>query len=748
MTARISPTDSNSSARNIALSRFLHISDREGYYNFQKSQCSPDLLLGVCNLVSIMSILQVLESGFPTNEFWNQLLFVSRMIRLASNLCCWIHWMQIKLDVPIRPQYMPFDLRNPLVTSQYILLLNSVGGSLIMVVRSELGNCMSGQSSYTCNPESVINGLPMTTVLFNMFLLLLYPTVFKVHSVGAATLSWIITITGFFASCIVAQVNVDYLVASIVSSFCLGLLMYERERDRVLIFLTFQDNNLMFEEKLIVELNKRNEEFEKEQLRNLIGNVAHDLKTPLQAFMSELNNLQMEIDSLAKQIRKQDSVISGRSNATSYLVKLEEMGVCMDSLRDIYHFMIMAINRGIEFRKATTGLALLPSRETFNLLSTVQWAVKKFANHPTGVVIKVVNHTNCDKLCPMIISDKHWLCENIICLTSNACKFTPTGEITIRCTIVTELVGSQTELSKLQILSNSQNCSRGLLRTDSSEFASVVSFENIASLFHAVEPSAVTAENSKSTPEYFVLIEIEDTGIGIAPDKRSTLFRPFCQAQRRAGGTGLGLFSLSKRMQAIGGKCGLSNRRDDLPGSCFWFCVPYVPDLGCLDRSPRNAVVMESTNGLDSPVEYVQETGKVLLVDDSSLILKTTSRMLVKLGYSVEVAQNGAEALNLMMKNKYVFVLSDIQMPIMDGIEATRRIRQHEATTRRVDDKLELCDIENGKGGSAHFIIGMSADYDAQTKTEAFSAGMNDFLSKPIQATDIANCLSRRRSQH
>jgi signal transduction histidine kinase len=78
--------------------------------------------------------------------------------------------------------------------------------------------------------------------------------------------------------------------------------------------------------------------------------------------------------------------------------------------------------------------------------------------------------------------------------------------------------------------------------------------------------------------ELYLYIEIEDTGIGLNEIDRNNLFQPFKQAQRLAGGTGLGLFSLAKRLDALKGFYGVEKRRDGLDGSLFWFAIPYKPD--------------------------------------------------------------------------------------------------------------------------------------------------------------------------
>eukprot|EP01034_Spumella_vulgaris_P047356 gene47356-biopygen13482 len=106
-----------------------------------------------------------------------------------------------------------------------------------------------------------------------------------------------------------------------------------------------------------------------------------------------------------------------------------------------------------------------------------------------------------------------------------------------------------------------------------------------------------------------------------------SLFSPFKQAQRLAGGTGLGLFSLSRRVDAIGGRYGVMKRPDGKQGSVFWFEIPYKPDtLPFMANPPQKGL-------------------KILLVDDTLSIQKMTSMLLKKQGHTVTIAENGVEAL-------------------------------------------------------------------------------------------------------
>ena len=140
-----------------------------------------------------------------------------------------------------------------------------------------------------------------------------------------------------------------------------------------------------------------------------------------------------------------------------------------------------------------------------------------------------------------------------------------------------------------------------------------------------------------------VMVMVEDTGIGISDENKDVLFQPFKQAQRSAGGTGLGLFALAGRTKSLGGTCGVHDCDDGKQGSVFWFTFPYRPDAmgntaddGTVSQlaSPR---VAEMQPRLLSPL-------RILLTDDSASILKVTKRFLERNGHLVETAENGSQS--------------------------------------------------------------------------------------------------------
>jgi hypothetical protein len=171
----------------------------------------------------------------------------------------------------------------------------------------------------------------------------------------------------------------------------------------------------------------------------------------------------------------------------------------------------------------------------------------------------------------------------------------------------------------------------------------------------------------------FIRVSIQDTGISLSDEARDNLFQPFKQIQRLAGGTGLGLFSLSKRIEALGGSRGVDGRKDGMSGSNFWFTFPYLPDYTpelCPDGLQKSDIVrVKSCKSPKIDSEKISKKVHVLLVDDSLIIIQVLSRTLRQSGCQVTTANNGSVAFDRLVQGhateEFDFVLMDLQMPVM-----------------------------------------------------------------------------------
>ena len=541
------------------------------------------------------------------------------------------------------------------------VISHALCAGIVMVLRCFIGECTSDYAlhQYGCNPEFVVNRLPQDIAFTILIMLAILQSIVKCHHWPATLIAWIISVLSFIIAIAAAPVTASFLV--LVVLLLAFAQLYDSETTSMISFLSIINLEATVRQSLQVENEKHLADMNTAELRSLFGNVAHDLKTPLQAFVCELETLDSQLR-INEENRKELKTVK--------------------TLRDTCQFMYMTINRAIDFNKASAGIPLAPAQETLNLMNTLHWAIDVVNRSQPRIPITLEPLPK--DVCPDIITDKQWLIENVLCLGSNAVKYT---SVTVR------------------------------------------AFVSKASVYGGSSSMAM------------LCVEVEDSGIGVPASSRGSLFQPFKSMQRMAG-TGLGLYSMSKRVESLGGKCGLQDRWDKAPGSCFWFSVPYRPDevssrsvsyqsRSSMSRSrscePEQVTEMSNVDTiiLPSSNEILEnEAPTVLFVEDSLMVQKTTARALKAYGFAVVVAENGAIALDMMQKRVYSLVLMDLQMPVMDGLEAVRRLRQWETNTERC-----TCQV----------IIGVSANSDIQTQQEALSVGMNGFIAKPFSVKQLVS---------
>lgn len=216
--------------------------------------------------------------------------------------------------------------------------------------------------------------------------------------------------------------------------------------------------------------------------------------------------------------------------------------------------------------------------------------------------------------------------------------------------------------------------------------------------------------------------QVEDTGIGIPHDQIEHIFESFHQAHRSTtrlyGGSGLGTSISSKLVQMMGGRMGVESEPGQ--GSRFWFELQW-PLLS--SGAANNA----SESGMSAPpkTELPDEPLPVLLAEDSAIGARAVVGMLGKLGIEVEAVSDGREALERMREKRYGLVLMDMRMPILDGLEATRRWRADET------------------GPASLPIIALTANVTMEDRARCLEAGMDDFLAKPVDLDQLTRVVLR-----
>ncbi len=214
-------------------------------------------------------------------------------------------------------------------------------------------------------------------------------------------------------------------------------------------------------------------------------------------------------------------------------------------------------------------------------------------------------------------------------------------------------------------------------------------------------------------------ITVQDTGIGVPEEKKELIFNAFSQVDgsttRRFGGTGLGLSISNRLVHLMGGRIDV----ESTPGVGSSFRVEF-PTRVSIDA--ESDVVESSVDKRTlSPRRLV-----ILVAEDSRINRVVAERILTKLGHETVLAVNGREALSAHKKRLFDAILMDVQMPDMDGFEATERIRQVEAARPHRTP-----------------IIALTAHAMAGDRERCLEAGMDDYVSKPFSSRDLADALER-----
>ncbi|HPT38439.1 MAG TPA: ATP-binding protein, partial [Methanothrix sp.] len=242
-----------------------------------------------------------------------------------------------------------------------------------------------------------------------------------------------------------------------------------------------------------------------------------------------------------------------------------------------------------------------------------------------------------------------------------------------------------------------------------------------------------------------ICISVTDTGIGIPADRQEILFTPFTQAdgstKRKYGGTGLGLAISRQLTEMMGGRIGVQSQEGK--GSKFWFTVVLEKQV-YKDGTSGKCRIEESLQEPDSAEMPIQANGgtsqektmsweknrsmiRILVAEDNPLNQRVTAAMLKKMGLSAQIVSNGQQAVDAVRRMHFDLVLMDCQMPEMDGFEATRKIRQFGP------DSLNL----------RIPIIAMTALAMQGDRERCIEAGMDDFIAKPVKQMDLAYVLTR-----
>jgi signal transduction histidine kinase/ActR/RegA family two-component response regulator len=219
---------------------------------------------------------------------------------------------------------------------------------------------------------------------------------------------------------------------------------------------------------------------------------------------------------------------------------------------------------------------------------------------------------------------------------------------------------------------------------------------------------------------------VEDTGVGISAEAMARLFQPFAQAEastaRHFGGTGLGLVICRQLVEMMGGR--IEARSTPGRGSVFSFTIAYP-------AREHVALATRTTGSLPDPSAIYQGPSlKILVAEDNEVNQRVLGHMLKKLGQGAEFVGNGPECIDALKRQPRDVIFMDVQMPGIDGMETTRRIRA----------------LPDG-AGAGPWIVALTADALPEDRQKCFAAGMDDYLSKPLREEALRGALAHFAKQ-
>ncbi len=291
---------------------------------------------------------------------------------------------------------------------------------------------------------------------------------------------------------------------------------------------------------------------------------------------------------------------------------------------------------------------------------------------------------------------------------------------------VVDILRPQIDARQLDIHIEFSPSSRGIFRGDPGRIRQVL-MNLVGNAIKFTEEGSITLKVDAQDQEddvKWVCFEVIDTGIGIPAEKVSGLFDSFVQADasvtRKYGGSGLGLAISKKLVEMMDGQLHVESTEGK--GSRFWFELPLHFVAGPVAIGEQDST---ETEFLLDTSQVVLNPLRVLVADDVATNQLVAKKLIENLGHRVDVVANGIEALEAVTSGVHDVVFMDVRMPEMDGLTATRKIRELDSNSAAIP------------------IVAMTANATNQDVRDCIEAGMNDYVSKPVHKDKIHDVLQR-----
>ncbi|MBL7137197.1 MAG: response regulator [Bacteroidales bacterium] len=440
------------------------------------------------------------------------------------------------------------------------------------------------------------------------------------------------------------------------------------------------------------ELESRIRELES-RVRELESRIREQTNELTQAKIESHNANQkktMFLANMSHEIRTPMNSILGIYNLLKQTNLNEEQQEFLEIIHIASQNLLIIINDILDLSKIEAGELQL-EKKPYSLHEEIQQVIKLLSLKARGKGIDL--YSRIDAGIPVcLIGDAIRLKQIMINLANNAIKFTNEGEVQI----AIETIDPKSP-----------------------------EFENQKEFI----PEWINPD--KLNPKQQILkFEVIDTGIGISDEDQETLFYEFAQLEnplvRRFEGSGLGL-SISRNLtRLMKGKMGVVSQEGK--GSVFWFTLLVeAGDEALLKKEQEEiAALPGKTRKLD-----------VLLVEDNLLNQKFAMTTMTREGHRVDLAENGKIALDKFRNNHYDLILMDIAMPVMDGMEASRMIREIE------QKKLKSMSKKEAEAFAPVKIVAITAHIMMTDKKQCLNVGMNDFLAKPYRPNDLLKIIEK-----